>query len=133
MVERRRFLKTLGLTGSAIALEHCTPAPSDTLTSDAIAPDNITPGVPTYYATSCRQCPAGCGMRVKVVNGRVTKAEGNPTHPISRGHLCARGQASVQSLYSPDRFGMPRKRDSNGVLRQISWDEAEHLFAARLQ
>src|SRR4051812_21324583 len=132
LLERRAFLKTLGLTGSALALEHCTPAPSDALIPYLIPPESITPGVAAYYATTCRECPAGCGMVAKVMDGRVIKAEGNPQHPISRGHLCARGQASVQSLYSPDRFGMPRRRGPDGALHQIPWDEAEALLAERL-
>jgi molybdopterin-containing oxidoreductase family iron-sulfur binding subunit len=133
VIERREFLKSLGLTGSALALERCAPAPTDTLIPYLVSPDDITPGVATHYATSCRACPAGCGMLAKVVNGRTTKVEGNPNHPISRGHLCARGQASVQSLYNPDRFGMPRLRKSDGALHQISWDEAESVLAARLR
>src|SRR5439155_5896282 len=114
-------------------LDHCAPAPSEKLIPYLISPDDITPGIPTYYATTCRECPAGCGMLVKAIDGRITKAEGNPNHPISRGHLCARGQASVQSLYNPDRFGMPRRRTSDGTFHQIPWDEAEAFLAARLR
>src|SRR4051812_47574180 len=72
-------------------------------------------------------------MVAKVLDGRVIKAEGNGNHPISRGHLCARGQAAVQSLYNPDRFGMPRARDRSGLLRQISWDDAEARLAMQLR
>jgi anaerobic selenocysteine-containing dehydrogenase/Fe-S-cluster-containing dehydrogenase component len=133
VIDRRRFLKTIGLTGSAALVDHCAPAPSEKLIPYLVAPDNITPGVPAYYATTCRACPAGCGMLAKVMDGRVIKAEGNPDHPISRGHLCARGQASVQSLYNPDRFGMPRRRNAKGGMDQIGWDEAETLLAARLR
>ena len=133
MIDRRRFLKTLGLTGSAAMLDHCAPAPSEKLIPYLIAPDDITPGVPAYYATTCRECPAGCGMVAKVMDGRVIKAEGNPNNPISRGHLCARGQASVQSLYNPNRFGMPRMRSGDGTLKQISWEQAEATLAERLR
>src|SRR5690349_404267 len=114
-------------------LDHCAPAPSEKLIPYLIAPDDITPGVPAYYATTCRECPAGCGMVAKVMDGRVIKAEGNPNNPISRGHLCARGQASVQSLYNPNRFGMPRMRSGDGTLTQISWEQAEATLAERLR
>ena len=133
VIDRRHFLKTLGLSGSAALLDSCAPAPSEKLIPYLIAPDEVTPGIPAYYATTCRACPAGCGMLAKAIDGRVIKVEGNPGHPISRGHLCVRGQAAVQSLYSPDRFGMPRARDDHGVARQISWDEAETLLARRLR
>ena len=133
MIDRRQFLKTLGLTGSAALVDSCTPAPSEKLIPYLVAPEDITPGIPAYYATTCRQCPAGCGMVAKVMDGRVIKAEGNHNHPIARGHLCARGQAAVQSLYSPDRFGMPRMRARDGTMRQVAWDEAEAALAARLR
>ena len=114
-------------------LDRCAPAPSEKLIPYLIAPDDITPGIPAYYATTCRECPAGCGMVAKVMDGRVIKAEGNPNHPISRGHLCARGQASVQSLYNPNRFGMPRMRAGDRTLQQISWEQAEATLAERLR
>ena len=126
-------MKTLGLTGSAALVDHCAPAPSEKLIPYLVAPDNITPGVPSYYSTTCRACPAGCGMLAKVIDGRVIKAEGNPDHPIARGHLCARGQAAVQSLYNPDRIGMPRQRSASGGMESIGWNEAETFLAARLR
>src|SRR5438046_7628394 len=123
MIERRQFLKTLGVTGSAALLDQCSPAPASELIPYLVAPDSVIPGVGAFYATTCRHCPAGCGMRVKTLGGRVTKAEGNPHHPISRGHLCARGQASVQSVYNPDRFRTPLARNADGVFQPISWPD----------
>src|ERR1051325_4249724 len=133
MIDRRKFLKTLGLTGSAALVDHCAPAPSERLIPYLVSPDSITPGVPVNYATTCRACPAGCGMVAKVMDGHVIKVEGRPEHPISGGHLCARGQAAIQSLYSPDRFGMPRQRNAQGGMDSIAWDAAEALLARRLR
>ena len=50
-------------------------------------PDGVTPGVPTWYASTCRECPAGCGIHVKTREGRVIKVEGNPDSPVNRGKL----------------------------------------------
>ena len=70
-------------------------------------------------------------MHVWHRDGRVTKAEGNPIHPVNRGGLCARGQSSVQGLYDPDRIkGVVGRR--NKVSRASSWDEALSA-AARLR
>lgn len=70
----------------------------------------VLPGLSTWYATSCRECPAGCGMIVRTREGRALKAEGNPDHPINAGRLCARGQASLQGLYDPDRLRSALRR-----------------------
>jgi anaerobic selenocysteine-containing dehydrogenase len=55
------------------------------------------------------------------------KLEGNPKDPISQGGLCARGQASIQLTYHPDRLVHPMKRTGargSGEYQEITWDEA---------
>src|SRR5437764_1116828 len=133
VIERRQFLKTLGLAGSAAALDSCAGQPTEGLIPYFVSPDAVVAGTPGHYATTCRACPAGCGLIAKTVNGRITKAEGNPQHPIGRGRLCARGQASVQSVYNPFRFRQPLVRDPHGVLQPVSWGDAEQLLATKLR
>jgi anaerobic selenocysteine-containing dehydrogenase/Fe-S-cluster-containing dehydrogenase component len=133
VIERRAFLKTLGLAGSAAAIESCAKESSDQLLPYLVSPDAVVAGSPAYYATTCRGCPAGCGLIAKSVNGRITKAEGNPEHPIGRGRLCPRGQATVQSVYNPYRFRQPLLRDAHGVLQPLSWGDAEQLLATKLR
>ena len=72
------------------------------------------PGIWTMLATTCRECPAGCGMHVRTREGRVVKPEGNPDHPVSRGGLCPRGQSAPQGLYDPDRVRRPLFRIQAG-------------------
>jgi len=89
--------------------------------------DGATPGRADIYASTCRQCPAGCGLLARVSSGRVRKVEGNPQHPVNRGKLCARGQAVVQELYHPDRLRQPLQRSGprgSGQFKPISWEEA---------
>ncbi len=62
-------------------------------------------------ASVCLQCPAGCGILVRVVDGRAVKIEGNPKHPINLGRLCPKGQIGVQVLYDPDRIKEPYVRE----------------------
>jgi anaerobic selenocysteine-containing dehydrogenase/Fe-S-cluster-containing dehydrogenase component len=64
--------------------------------------------------------------------GRATKIEGNPNHPISGGALCSRGHASLQGLYNPDRLRSPMRRTGEGF-EAISWDEAQSLLTERLR
>ena len=132
MIKRRDFLKTVGISGSAALLDACTGENSEKLVPYLVPPEDIVPGIPAYYTTSCRECPAGCGMLAKTREGRVIKVEGNPRHPVGKGKLCIRGQASVQSLYNPDRFRGPLRRNQQGELEPIEWDEAEELLRSRL-
>ena len=60
-----------------------------------------------YVPSVCLQCPAGCGILVRVVDGRAVKIEGNPLHPINEGRLCPKGQIGLQILYDPDRIREP--------------------------
>ena len=103
-MKRRDFLKVLGVSGAGAATVGCGTSEVERLIPYVVPADEIVPGIPTFYTSTCRECPAGCGIHVETHEGRVTKVEGNPDHPISHGNLCARGQASVQGLYHPDRY-----------------------------
>lgn len=98
-----------------------------------VPPENQIPGKATWYATTCRECPAGCGLHVRTREGRAVKVEGNPSSPINRGRLCARGQASLQGLYNPDRVRSPLAKNDAGEFEPISWDDAIGRLAARLR
>ena len=67
-------------------------------------------------------------MLAKNCDGHVIKVEGNPLHPVNTGKLCARGQASVQGIYNPDRYRGPLARGRNGKLAAVSWEQAEKAF-----
>ncbi|MBI4455555.1 MAG: molybdopterin-dependent oxidoreductase [Acidobacteria bacterium] len=133
MIKRRDFLKIAGASGSAVVMEGCSRAPVEKLIPYLVAPDDIVPGMPAHYATVCRECPAGCGLLAKTREGRVIKVEGNPHNPVGGGGLCVRGQASLQSLYNPDRFRGPYARDGRGELRPVTWDQAETTLTSALR
>lgn len=98
-------------------------------------PEEALPGQATWYASTCRQCPAGCGIVVRTINGRAKKIEGNPLHPLNRGKLCARGQAGLQVLYNPDRLKNAVHQTGGRGSRQfepVYWAEALDWLAERL-
>lgn len=130
-VKRRDFLKVLSVTGAATAAIGCTSGDVEKLIPYLVSPDQTTPGVSNYYATTCRECAAGCGLIVEVRDGRAIKSEGNPQHPVNRGALCARGQSGLQGLYNPDRFRGPMKREG-GTLVPTTWAEAMQTLATKL-
>ncbi len=119
----------------AVAFGGCSFARSEIgVESPARMPEDLVTGVDNWYATLCRQCPAGCGVIVRVMEGRAKKIEGNPLYPVNRGKLCARGQAGLQTLYHPDRLRGPLRRDrATGTFHELSWDEALDALAARLR
>ncbi len=90
------------------------------------APEEQLAGVPTWFASTCRQCPAGCGILVRIMNGRAVKIEGNPEHPVNRGKLCARGQAGLQLLYNPDRVTGAVQHEKRGdrSFKPVAWNDA---------
>jgi molybdopterin-containing oxidoreductase family iron-sulfur binding subunit len=119
---RRRALRVLGSASLAPALAACSGAGSDKLIPYVIPPEDVIPGVASWYATVCRECPAGCGMLVRAREGRAVKAEGNPDHPVNRGALCVRGQAALQGLYDPDRIAGPFRVAPGRARERLSWD-----------
>lgn len=133
-VNRRDFLKLAGLSSVSAALGGCAEQPStDKLIPYLVPPDHTVPGVSAWYATVCRECPAGCGLIVRTREGRAVKVEGNPQHPVNHGRLCARGQASLQGLYNPDRIRQPLRRSASGQWQPISWEEGEQLLVEKLK
>ncbi len=92
----------------------------------------VIPGVANWYASTCKQCNAGCAIHVKTLDGRAKKIEGNPTFPINFGRVCARGQAGLQVLYNPDRIKSPKIKEK-GKFKKISWSKAESIVVQKLQ
>src|SRR5512136_2119333 len=130
-LSRRNFLKMVGLTGSA-AITACSPESARKLIPYIIPPEDIVPGEATWYTTTCRECPAGCGLLAKNRDGHIIKVEGNPLHPVNQGKLCARGQASVQGLYNPDRIKGPLKKNSQGEWEGVSWEDGENIMTEQI-
>ena len=131
-LKRRDFLKLIGATTVATAIPGCTPKEPKTLIPYVIPEEDIIPGKSVWYATVCRECPAGCGVNVRVREGRATKAEGNPFHPVNKGALCARGQASLQGLYNPDRIQSPMRKKPDGGWENLSWSQAEDFVISQI-
>ncbi len=104
---RRAFLKASGFALFVSALEGCGRAPVQYAKSPLDQPEGTSPGKSDLYASVCGGCTAACGILVKNRDGRPIKLEGNPDHPLSRGGLCAVGQASVLSLYDSHRLKQP--------------------------
>jgi anaerobic selenocysteine-containing dehydrogenase len=142
-ISRRDFLKlasagaatTAVLTGCGPASRYVEREPYTRM------PEYTYNGLSTYYATTCRECAAGCGIIVRTMQGRALKVEGNPNHPVNRGKTCPRGQTTLQGLYNPNRVPGPIQHNRGEALydgvqnaqANMSWDEAIQTVADSLQ
>ena len=135
-ISRRKFIQ-LSVIGSAVAASGCEIKPLTRYQPGVYRaevtgqyggydnrvypylnqPDGLMDGVPQYFATVCRMCPAGCGLFVRTMGGRAVKIEGNPAHPVNRGATCARAQSALQHLYNPDRLRGPVLHAERGAVR----------------
>jgi anaerobic selenocysteine-containing dehydrogenase len=139
-ISRRDFLKlaTAGAATTAV-LTGCGPASRYVQREPYMKmPEYTYNGLSTYYATTCRECAAGCGLIVRTMQGRAIKVEGNPEHPVNRGKTCSRGQVTLQGLYNPNRVRGPLKHKRGEALYNesfqdvepnMSWDDAIQVVA----
>ena len=141
-MDRRNFFKLVG-TASGGAVTGACGRQAEEIIPLLVPEESVPLGVEQWHASVCGECAAACGTLARVmasereieVDGElvrqqiaaVKKIEGNPLDPVSGGRLCARGHASLQSLYNPDRLRGPLKRvGDRGEARfeSISWDDA---------
>lgn len=130
-ISRRKFLALIGAS-AALAGAGC----SDYRDKGEIIPyddkpEEINIGTPNYYASTCTACNNACGILIKTREGRPIKVDGNPDHPVNLGKICAKGQASILSLYDPERISSPGLRSEFGF-DDISWQQADDLIIKSL-
>jgi molybdopterin-containing oxidoreductase family iron-sulfur binding subunit len=100
---RRNFLKLMSASLAFAGLTACTNQPKETIVPYVKTPDGLVPGKPQFYATAMPLGGVASGLLVESHEGRPTKIEGNPDHPGSLGGTTVYEQASVLTLYDPDR------------------------------
>lgn len=110
---RRDFLKMFGFSVSAVALAACNKAPVRNAIPYLIKPDDVTPGVPNYYSSTCGI--TGMPIEVKTREGRPIKIDGNPRVKALKGGFSVAGQAAVYDLYDNERLKKPLRagKESN--------------------
>ena len=138
-INRRDFLAFVGAggvgTGVGFLYGESTKKTVELLLPQVVPPEDYSPGVATWYNTVCGMCSGGCGISVRIREGRAKKIEGNAVHPVNHGGLCALGQAGLNALYNPDRIKAPLKRVGErgaGEFIEISWDQALTQLGNRL-
>lgn len=133
-MNRRQFLKTAlyGAGGTAVAISSF-GALTKVAPKSAIASENTEES--TVFS-ACEMCRNQCPIAVKVVNGKVSKIEGNPNDTVFGGVICARGNAGPSLLYDPQRLKKPMIRTGErgtGKYKEVSWDEAYNYIAEKVK
>ncbi len=121
-MSRRSVLKLLGgaSTALAIGVPGCQRKPLRKIISRVSGPEYQQPGKPLYYASTWTEGSQPYGLLIKTVDGRPVKVDGNPDHPVNRGAATAAMQASILSLYDPDRLRTPHRGK-----QAVSWAVAD--------
>ena len=127
---RRDFLTLMGFGAAAASVAACR-APEQKAIPMPVASDELIPGVPNFYATTCGGCASACSLLVKQRDGRPIKIEGNELSSLFGGATCATGQATVLSLYDEGRLRGPVWKGEPVPWHVVDDHIAEGLDAAR--
>jgi anaerobic selenocysteine-containing dehydrogenase len=96
------------------------------------------------HAACPHDCPDACGVLITIEDGRATRIQGDPEHPVTRGFLCAKVAKYLDRVYSPGRVLYPMRRvapkgpcgagaPAREVFQRISWDVALDEITHRLR
>jgi anaerobic selenocysteine-containing dehydrogenase len=122
-ISRRDFLQMLGVTGAlAGGISHVWAIPDEWREKLRSGPR-----IESWKFSTCGQCPAGCGIRIRLIDDIPVRILGNPIAPVNRGFICPMGESGLELLYHPDRISQPlRRKGKKGEpgWQPISWDEA---------
>ena len=131
-ITRRNFLQMLGITGVAAGGISQVWAIPDKWVEKL----QYGPRIETWKMSTCGQCPAGCGIRVRLIDEIPVRIFGNPIAPVNNGFICPMGEAGLELLYHPDRIRQPMRRKGKkgeSSWEPISWDEALGRISQGLQ
>ena len=128
---RRDFLKMMGFSLTAATVAAGCEIPVRKVAPYVFKPEDITPGIATWYASSYINGGDYCSILVKTREGRPIKIEGNTDSKITKGGTSARVQASVLSLYDTSRLRNPMTKGERGF-SNATWDDVDTAITGKL-
>lgn len=126
---RRDFLKYLGFSTAAAALAASCKTPVKKSVPYLNRPDDVTPGIANYYASTYVNGGDAIAVVVKQRDGRPIKIEGNELSTVTKGGTSAQSQASVLDLYDPTRLRHPLQKSGNDFKEVPSFDTFDKMIA----
>ncbi len=134
-IKRRDFLKLLGGASGGVALAAYGCDQYIEVPDKLIQSAKNGPGIETWKNTICGQCPAGCGISVRLIDEIPVYIKGNPLYPVNQGGMCPLGHSALELLFNPDRIKEPLKRigiRGSGKWEAIGWDDALNMIAEKM-
>ncbi len=131
-VSRRKFIALVSAS-AALAAAGCSDYRGNgKIIPYRTKPEEITLGVPDYYASTYVENGQDYGILIKTREGRPIKVDGNPDHPASKGKTSAKAQAAILSLYDPERLQQPLRKNSSGILMKSTWQHIDNEISNKL-
>lgn len=127
-ISRRNFLALLSASAAFAATACSDYHDQKEIVPYTKRPEDVLPGKPNFYASTCNGCSEACGILIKTREGRPIKVDGNNEHPINKGKLCAKGQSIIYDLYDPSRLQTPLKGN-----RKTNWNIADSEIINKLK
>ena len=124
---QRVILKFLGFGVAAATLASC-EAPVIKSIPYVNKPEDITPGVANWYASTFYDGNDYGNVLVKAREGRPIWVKGNKDFGLTRGGITPRIGASVLNLYNNDRLRSPVSDGSS-----VSWTDADADIQSKLK
>ncbi len=134
-IDRRDFIKLVGGVTGAITVGTYGCKNIIEVPEKLIELAKEGPKIETWKNTICGQCSAGCGIRVRLIDGIPVYIKGNPIYPVNRGGMCPSGHSALEVLFNPDRIKQPLKRKGlkgGGKWEKLKWEDAIKNISAKL-
>lgn len=135
---RREFLKLMGASVALTTAAGCIRRPVQKMVPYTKQPEEVTLGVSNWYTSTYFDGQEGFGLLVKSREGRPVHIQGNPNHPLNKGAVSTRAQASLLSLYDPERLQAPKRnlfneKKSNKETVNVSWEDLDKKVVEEIQ
>ncbi len=132
-LNRRAFVTGMAFAGGSALGVMLSPAPWYLVRDLAFWTQNWPwvpvpePGEPSFERSVCRICDGGCGLRVRKIDSRLVRIDGDEHHPVNRGSICPTATAELQHLYGSARIETPLRQvgtRNKPEWKRVSWNEA---------
>lgn len=136
IISRRDFLKLAGLTAGGVTAGHFLFSELMAVPEQLLEKVARSTGKESWVNTICRQCPGGCGISIRRIDGIPVYVKGNPIFPVNRGGVCPMAHTSLEVLFNPDRVSNPLRRTGKkgqGHWEDIEWEEALDTLSQHLR
>ena len=135
---RREFLKLMGASLALTTAAGCIRRPVQKIVPYTKQPEEVTVGASNWYTSTYFDGQEGLGLLIKSREGRPIHIQGNPSHPLNNGAVSSRAQASLLSLYDPERLQAPKRnllneKRTNKETVSISWDDLDKKVVDELK